>query len=180
MSPPESTGSAAWTPGAYPQQQSWGGSTQPLPSINTIVPDANARTWPQGQQAGQYGYSDMYGNQQVTGGAQNWEEGDTQQMYGQQYAGQAPGVPQVMQVPSSSRSDKDHDTSKYTRTLVGPLTANAARLLDDKKQPGIFFTFQDLSVRTEGGSGHVGLSMTLIWVVTGTFRLRLRLMNVGA
>ncbi|KAK0230468.1 velvet factor [Armillaria fumosa] len=51
----------------------------------------------------------------------------------------------------------------YTRTLVGPLSANATRLLDAHRKPGIFFLFQDLSVRTEG-----------------TFRLRLRLMNVGA
>lgn len=51
----------------------------------------------------------------------------------------------------------------YTRTLVGPLSANACRLLDEHRKPGIFFLFQDLSVRTEG-----------------TFRLRLRLMNVGA
>ncbi|KAJ7774116.1 velvet factor [Mycena olivaceomarginata] len=42
----------------------------------------------------------------------------------------------------------------YTRTLVGPLSSNGR---------GYFFLFQDLSVRTEG-----------------TFRLRLRLMNVGA
>ncbi|KAF5359027.1 hypothetical protein D9758_004859 [Tetrapyrgos nigripes] len=51
----------------------------------------------------------------------------------------------------------------YTRTLVGPLSANATRLLDEHRKPGIFFLFQDLSVRTEG-----------------TFRLRMRLMNVGA
>ncbi|KAF5387883.1 hypothetical protein D9615_000626 [Tricholomella constricta] len=51
----------------------------------------------------------------------------------------------------------------YTRTLVGPLSANACRLLDEHRKPGIFFLFQDLSVRTEGA-----------------FRLRLRLMNVGA
>ncbi|KAF7775707.1 hypothetical protein Agabi119p4_4100 [Agaricus bisporus var. burnettii] len=51
----------------------------------------------------------------------------------------------------------------YTRTLVGPLSANACRLQDEHRKPGIFFLFQDLSVRTEG-----------------TFRLRLRLMNVGA
>ncbi|PPQ65372.1 hypothetical protein CVT24_011482 [Panaeolus cyanescens] len=51
----------------------------------------------------------------------------------------------------------------YTRTLVGPLSANACRLLDEHRKPGIFFLFQDLSVRTEG-----------------TFRLRMRLMNVGA
>lgn len=63
---------------------------------------------------------------------------------------QPAATPQVMQVPSSNRPKEDK--SDYTRTLVGPLTANAARLLDDKKQPGIFFTFQDLSVRTEGNS----------------------------
>lgn len=51
----------------------------------------------------------------------------------------------------------------YTRTLVGPLSANACRLNDEHRKPGIFFLFQDLSIRTEG-----------------TFRLRLRLMNVGA
>ncbi|KZT06394.1 uncharacterized protein LAESUDRAFT_175547 [Laetiporus sulphureus 93-53] len=51
----------------------------------------------------------------------------------------------------------------YTRTLVGPLSANACSLVDEHRKPGIFFLFQDLSVRTEG-----------------TFRLRLRLMNVGA
>jgi len=46
---------------------------------------------------------------------------------------------------------------------VGPLSANACRLDDEHRKPGIFFLFQDLSVRTEG-----------------TFRLRMRLMNVGA
>ncbi|KAG6832157.1 hypothetical protein H0H92_004888 [Tricholoma furcatifolium] len=51
----------------------------------------------------------------------------------------------------------------YTRTLIGPLSANACRLLDEHRKPGIFFLFQDLSVRTEG-----------------TFRLRMRLMNIGA
>ena len=38
----------------------------------------------------------------------------------------------------------------YTRTLVGPLSANACRLMDEHRKPGIFFLFQDLSVRTEG------------------------------
>ncbi|KAI0320659.1 velvet factor-domain-containing protein [Amylostereum chailletii] len=51
----------------------------------------------------------------------------------------------------------------YTRTLVGPLVANASRLLDEHRKPGVFFLFQDLSIRTEG-----------------SFRLRLRLMNIGA
>ncbi|KZS94111.1 hypothetical protein SISNIDRAFT_59558 [Sistotremastrum niveocremeum HHB9708] len=51
----------------------------------------------------------------------------------------------------------------YTRTLVGPLSANACRLQDEHRKPGIFFLFQDLSIRTEG-----------------SFRLRMRLINVGA
>jgi hypothetical protein len=51
----------------------------------------------------------------------------------------------------------------YTRTLVGPLCANASKLSDEHRKPGIFFLFQDLSIRTEG-----------------TFCLRIRLMNVGA
>ena len=38
----------------------------------------------------------------------------------------------------------------YTRTLVGPLSANACRLMDEHRKWGIFFLFQDLSVRTEG------------------------------
>lgn len=50
----------------------------------------------------------------------------------------------------------------YTRTLVGPLSANAQRLQDEHRKPAIFFLFQDLSIRTEG-----------------TFRLRMRLMSVG-
>lgn len=40
--------------------------------------------------------------------------------------------------------------ANYTRTLVGPLSANACRLLDEHRKEGIFFLFQDLSVRTEG------------------------------
>jgi len=47
--------------------------------------------------------------------------------------------------------------------LVGPLSSNACRLMDEHRKWGIFFLFQDLSVRTEG-----------------TFRLRMRLLNIGA
>ncbi|KDQ64408.1 hypothetical protein JAAARDRAFT_225099 [Jaapia argillacea MUCL 33604] len=75
------------------------------------------------------------------------------------YPSQAPYVhtsPPAQSIPSLPRHT-------YTRTLVGPLSANASRLIDDQRQAGIFFLFQDLSIRTEG-----------------TFRLRLRLMNVGA
>ncbi|KAI0775336.1 hypothetical protein BC629DRAFT_1594977 [Irpex lacteus] len=89
----------------------------------------------------------------------------------------------------------------YTRTLVGPLSANACRLLDEHRKPGIFFLFQDLSIRTEGvcpytilassvlragqsipsNSTRVPLSTNVrLYLISGTFRLRLRLMNVGA
>ena len=70
----------------------------------------------------------------------------------------------------------------YTRTLVGPLSANACRLLDEHRKPGIFFLFQDLSVRTEGqfpGDNYYFLDLTHIHG-SGAFRLRMRLMNVGA
>lgn len=86
----------------------------------------------------------------------------------------------------------------YTRTLVGPLSANACRLLDEHRKPGIFFLFQDLSIRTEGTHRHLRkaivqsdglfISEASLWPISdlallgylGTFRLRLRLMNVGA
>jgi len=70
-------------------------------------------------------------------------------------SGYAQNAPAPLPAPSPRNA--------YTRTLVGPLSSNGYRLLDEHRKPGIFFLFQDLSVRTEG-----------------TFRLRLRLMNVGA
>ncbi|KAH8830339.1 velvet factor [Flagelloscypha sp. PMI_526] len=72
------------------------------------------------------------------------------------------GVPRPHS-PSNLHSGAPAPRHTYTRTLVGPLSSNATRLLDEHRKPGIFFLFQDLSVRTEG-----------------TFRLRMRLMNVGA
>jgi len=39
---------------------------------------------------------------------------------------------------------------QFTRNLIGSLTASAFRLKDDKKEMGIWFILQDLSVRTEG------------------------------
>ncbi|KAF5322784.1 hypothetical protein D9619_000603 [Psilocybe cf. subviscida] len=60
------------------------------------------------------------------------------------------------QVPSSPAPTHTHAAAQqqqqqplprhtYTRTLVGPLSANACRLLDEHRKPGIFFLFQDLS-----------------------------------
>jgi hypothetical protein len=53
---------------------------------------------------------------------------------------------------SPSASHPPLPRHSYTRTLVGPLSSNACRLLDEHRQSGIFFLFQDLSVRTEGMS----------------------------
>lgn len=91
------------------------------------------------------------------------------------YSGPPPGVqtppppyyPSTPVTPTqtspSSSQQSPNKSQTYTRTLVGPLSANACRLMDEHRKLGIFFLFQDLSVRTEG-----------------TFRLRMRLMNVGA
>ncbi|KAF9534673.1 velvet factor [Crepidotus variabilis] len=76
------------------------------------------------------------------------------------YAPYPQGVPSSL--ASAPGAPVIQPRQSYTRTLVGPLSANATRLLDEHRKAGIFFLFQDLSVRTEG-----------------TFRLRMRLMNVG-
>lgn len=47
--------------------------------------------------------------------------------------------------------------------LLGPIHTNAARLLDDQERAGVFFVFQDLSIRTEG-----------------EFRLKIKLITVAA
>ncbi|KAF5333238.1 hypothetical protein D9611_002518 [Ephemerocybe angulata] len=77
--------------------------------------------------------------------------------------GAYPNVAPYTQESSETSQNIPRQPANYTRTLVGPLSANACRLLDEHRKEGIFFLFQDLSVRTEG-----------------TFRLRMRLMNVGA
>jgi hypothetical protein len=53
-------------------------------------------------------------------------------------------------VPPPSAPANPPNRQSFTRTLVGPLSANACRLNDEHRKPGIFFLFQDLSVRTEG------------------------------
>lgn len=49
----------------------------------------------------------------------------------------------------------------YTRTLVGPLSSNATRLQDEHRKAGIFFLFQDLSIRTEGQCFSLTLALPL-------------------
>ncbi|KAF2281012.1 uncharacterized protein EI97DRAFT_409455 [Westerdykella ornata] len=64
-------------------------------------------------------------------------------------------VPVVAPPPSA--------TGMYTRNLIGSLTVNASKLNDTKKQLGLWFVLQDLSVRTEG-----------------TFRLKMNFIDVGS
>ncbi|KAH9999993.1 velvet factor-domain-containing protein [Russula vinacea] len=54
----------------------------------------------------------------------------------------------------------------YTRTLVGPLSANACRLLDEHRAPGVFFLFQDLSIRTEGSVPSLTRAFKFRYVLT--------------
>ncbi|PAV21332.1 developmental regulator [Pyrrhoderma noxium] len=108
---------------------------KPPPSASTSAPPASASTSGSG-----------------SSGNQNSKPGSSSQNAS---GSKAPSSPSSTSVTLPRHS--------YTRTLVGPLSANAARLNDEHRKPGIFFLFQDLSIRTEG-----------------TFKLRLRLMNVGA
>lgn len=78
--------------------------------------------------------------------------------YATSYQPATPAVSSHYPADAYSRSDPPRSQPSvsydprgvYTRTLVGPLCANACRLQDEHKRKGIFFLFQDLSVRTEG------------------------------
>jgi hypothetical protein len=84
----------------------------------------------------------------------------------------------------SSSTIRHSRSQSFVRTLVGPLTSNAHSLRDDHGNLGIFFVFQDLSVRIEGSLPYANCSWPSsdrpIFIRVGKFRLRLRLMNVGA
>ncbi|KAI7886693.1 hypothetical protein K492DRAFT_190068 [Lichtheimia hyalospora FSU 10163] len=41
-------------------------------------------------------------------------------------------------------------TPRPIRNLLGTITANAIRLFNDKNEPGVYFVFHDLSIRTDG------------------------------
>lgn len=58
-----------------------------------------------------------------------------------------------MQISGLSPRAAGQGQTSFTRTLVGPLVSNAQKLLDEHRKAGIFFLFQDLSVRTEGEYG---------------------------
>ncbi|KAL4249637.1 Velvet domain-containing protein [Abortiporus biennis] len=124
------------------------------PNSNDI---RDGSSWNQSQDNYNGRYSDSYGP--VSQQTQYAQQQHQQQSQSQYQTGVYPQ--QADEATNSTIPPLPRHT--YTRTLVGPLSANACRLLDEHRKPGIFFLFQDLSIRTEG-----------------SFRLRLRLMNVGA
>jgi hypothetical protein len=70
----------------------------------------------------------------------------------EQYGHPAPAPGHHMYSPTHSEDFPVQPApgGQFTRNLIGSLTASAFRLKDDKKEMGIWFILQDLSVRTEG------------------------------
>jgi hypothetical protein len=64
---------------------------------------------------------------------------------------------------NSESGNMDNPSPAATRNLIGSLVASAAKLFNTDDELGIYFVFQDLSIRTEG-----------------TFRLGFSLMDVGS
>lgn len=100
------------------------------------APETSSQQYPPTSQSGTSEQHSIYASASY---AQHAPQGE---FYASTYPSGAP--------PSSAIAPLPRHT--YTRTLVGPLSANACRLLDEHRKPGIFFLFQDLSVRTEGSS----------------------------
>jgi hypothetical protein len=81
-------------------------------------------------------------------GAMNGYQAQSQQ-FG--YPGQMPqpmGYHQAAQVPIPIIPVPQ--AGMFTRNLIGSLSVNAFKLVDDKGETGFWFILQDLSVRTEG------------------------------
>ncbi|KAG9317352.1 velvet factor [Chiua virens] len=110
---------------------------------------------------------------------------DTPALYGAPaYPQQSPqtpyysaSYPQSNSSPSSSSSPRasSHPLPRpvYTRTLVGPLSSNGCRLLDEHQIPGIFFLFQDLSVRTEGSHNLIMRDLSIALTAYECWRVRM-------
>ncbi|KAG8799342.1 hypothetical protein FRC18_008316 [Serendipita sp. 400] len=144
--------------GAVPPGAEYGTATlqtqgdQGATSMNTIGPAPPAGVaYAAGGAGGLLGHGYANGMQQPAQPLHNHQHQQQQQQIQQQQQQQQQQYPWAAEEPA-----------EYARTLIGPLAASAQTLTDDHDEPGIFFLFQDLSVRTEG-----------------TFRLRMRLVNVG-
>ncbi|CCO28188.1 hypothetical protein BN14_02181 [Rhizoctonia solani AG-1 IB] len=80
------------------------------------------------------------------------------------YSANAPGAPYYVQTPAGLHGAANAQHEGSSGTGSGQYT------LDADNQPGIFFLFQDLSLP----------KLIEVYPGLGTFRLRMRLMNVGA
>ncbi|THH20572.1 hypothetical protein EUX98_g8558 [Antrodiella citrinella] len=118
-------GPEGYSQNRYPQEPY--AASAPQPNVSTQPPQPIDTT--------------MYASAQY---AQQQHEQHAQAQYHQ---GAYTTTPQETTPPSTIPPLPRHT---YTRTLVGPLSANACRLLDEHRKAGIFFLFQDLSIRTEG------------------------------
>ena len=68
-------------------------------------------------------------------------------------SGSLNAAPQGQSSQAGSRRGSPPDAASFgldVHNLLGPTVANAFKLHDEKDRLGIFFVFQDLSVRTEG------------------------------
>lgn len=133
-----------------PVQSSPGGTSWPAgvdhyaqARYNTYNPPQLAGQGPQPPQSQPQIDTSIYASASY---AQHQQEQQAQAQYNQ-----GKTFPQESTPPSTIPPLPRHT---YTRTLVGPLSANACRLLDEHRKPGIFFLFQDLSIRTEGALLH--------------------------
>lgn len=114
-------------------RSSWGQSDG---SDQTRYPQSGFPVGPPNPSFGNAGYSSYAHQPQQT------------PYYPPNYSQNVPSAPPQPTVPAAAPLTRH----TYTRTLVGPLSSNGYRLLDEHRKPGIFFLFQDLSVRTEGTS----------------------------
>ena len=157
---PPADRSTGFPPPILPSISSFATQTSPRSSENWQSWNAHEDSNPQGPHGNQSGDQDDQGNFQTPAPPATYAH-----------------YPQP--IPGDSTSVVTLPRHAYTRTLVGPLSANACLLSDEHRKPGIFFLFQDLSVRTEGTSFNAHCSAFAHFRL-GTFRLRMRLMNVGA
>jgi hypothetical protein len=119
-----------------------GSWSQPAPDATVPQPRYSQDTYPHAGSNAQFDGS-IYG-------AANYANPPPASYYSGPYVQSAHDAPPPPPPPPPLSNIPPLPRHTYTRTLVGPLSANACRLLDEHRKPGIFYLFQDLSVRTEG------------------------------
>ena len=59
-------------------------------------------------------------------------------------------TPTSSTTPHINTNNTNNGKPNYVKNLIGSSYSNAYHLYDENQTPGIYFIFQDLSVRTEG------------------------------